>query len=86
MNSMQRGYFDAEVTNLKVVALDPMVSRGVIGGEKSPHNPKSGLCGTCRSARSQAIELDPKRQWKPKPQDKPCEAPKDKLDKDKKGE
>ena len=32
------------------------------------------------------IELDPKRQWKPKPQDKPCEAPKDKPDKDKKGE
>ncbi len=29
------------------------------------------------------IELDPRRQWKPKPQDKPCEASKDKADKDK---
>ena len=32
------------------------------------------------------IELDPKRPWKPKPQDKPCEAPKDTPDKDKKGD
>ena len=32
------------------------------------------------------IELDPRRQWKPKPQDKPCEDAKDKPDKDKKGE
>ena len=32
------------------------------------------------------IELDPKRPWKPKPQDKPCETPKDKPDKDKKGD
>jgi outer membrane protein assembly factor BamA len=32
------------------------------------------------------IELDPRRQWKPKPQDKPCEDGKDKPDKDKKGE
>jgi outer membrane translocation and assembly module TamA len=32
------------------------------------------------------IELDPRRQWKPKPQDKPCEEAKDKPDKGKKGE
>ena len=31
------------------------------------------------------IALDPKRPWKPKPEDKPCEAPKDKPDQDKKG-
>ena len=32
------------------------------------------------------IALDPKRPWKPKPEDKPCEDAKDKPDKDKKGE
>jgi len=32
------------------------------------------------------IALDPKRPWKPKPPDKPCEEAKDKPDKDKKGE
>lgn len=32
------------------------------------------------------IELDPKRPWKPKPHDKPCERAKDKPDRDKKGD